>query len=90
MGIGRGPRPLRLAARQACPARLAQRHSVRSPAAVQVKPLYADWEARHGPGLPPHQAAMALEAEGGRFAVAINNGTQGDLSRQQDWHILPQ
>ena len=31
---------------------------------------------------------MALEAEGGSFGVAINTGTDGDLSRTADWQIV--
>ena len=53
-----------------------------------VRPTYSDWGARHGSTLPKHQAAMALEAEGGNFGVAINTGTDGDLSRTADWKIV--
>jgi hypothetical protein len=53
-----------------------------------VRPEYTDWEVRHGTALPRHQAAMALEAEGGHFSVAINTGTDGDLSRTSDWQLL--
>eukprot|EP01043_Picozoa_sp_COSAG02_P011603 COSAG02_NODE_430_length_22462_cov_52.755042_9_plen_666_part_00 len=53
-----------------------------------VRPSYFDWEARHGRALPRHQAAMALEAEGGNFGVAINIGTDGDLSRAAEWKIV--
>ena len=51
-----------------------------------VRPTYSDWEAVHGKHLPKHQAIMALEADHSSFA--INTGTDGDLSRSDDWHIL--
>lgn len=53
-----------------------------------VRPAYSNWNAHHGNKLPKHQAAMALEAEGGKFAIAINIGHDGDLSRTTDWQIL--
>ena len=56
--------------------------------ATWVRPVYSDWTVRHGTALPRHQAAMALEAEGGNFGVAINTGTDGNLSRTADWSIV--
>ena len=58
-----------------------------------VKPKYTNWAEVHGTDLPPHQAAMALEASGmhtpGNFAIAINTGTGGDLSKAEDWKVIP-
>eukprot|EP01052_Picozoa_sp_SAG31_P023172 SAG31_NODE_1891_length_6975_cov_11.419430_6_plen_528_part_00 len=58
-----------------------------------VRPQYSNWQEVHGLVLPPHQAVMALESSKlhspGNFAIAINTGTDGDLSRSEDWKVLP-
>ena len=53
----------------------------------QYRLTHPEWRAFHG-ALPRHQAAMALEAEGGSFSIAVNTANDGDLSRQEDWIIL--